>query len=236
MARSPLWKTIATTLQSEIAAGQYMPGDKLPTEAELSARFGVNRHTVRQAVGSLAEAGLVHSRRGAGVFVASHPLDYPIGRRVRFHRNLALGGHTPAREITRLETRRADAKESDRLSLPASARVHVYEGISFSDGVPIGLFRSVFPAERFPGLTEELQQNPSITQALSKQGLADYVRVETRVTAKLANATQALALKLREGAPILRCDALNADYSGMPVEFGRTWFAGDRVTVTIQPD
>ena len=51
------------------------------------------------------------------------------------------------------------------------------------------------------------------------------------MTAKLANATQALALKLREGEPILRYDALNGDYSGTPVEFGRTWFAGDRVTV-----
>ena len=82
MAKLALWATIAATLRSEIAAGHYRPGDKLPTEAELSARFGVNRHTVRHALSALAEADLVHARRGAGVFVIARPTDRSEERRV----------------------------------------------------------------------------------------------------------------------------------------------------------
>jgi len=64
--KEALWSAIAATLTAEISAGHYRPGDKLPTEAALAARFGVNRHTVRHALADLADRGLVRSRRGRG--------------------------------------------------------------------------------------------------------------------------------------------------------------------------
>ncbi|PKP67182.1 MAG: phosphonate metabolism transcriptional regulator PhnF, partial [Alphaproteobacteria bacterium HGW-Alphaproteobacteria-8] len=123
--RVALWRTIADTLSAEIASGCYRPGDKLPTEAALSARFGVNRHTVRHALAALAEAGAIHARRGAGVFVATAPTDYPLGRRVRFHQNVLASGRTPSREILRLETRASDTREAEALALRPGAAVHV---------------------------------------------------------------------------------------------------------------
>lgn len=236
MARTPIWRHIADTLGAEIAGGHYRPGDRLPTEAELSARFGVNRHTVRQALAHLAEAGTVRSRRGAGVFVTSRPTDYPLGRRVRFHQNIAALGRQASRRLTRLETRAADAREAEALALPAGAAVHVVEGVSLADGQPLAVFRSVFDAARFPSLAGELQRHQSITAALKACGLADYTRAWTRITAKLARPTMALALEIREGAPILRSESVNVDGAGRPVEYGRTWFAGDRVSLTMAPE
>jgi GntR family phosphonate transport system transcriptional regulator len=236
VARSPLWKSITETLRVEIARGHYGPGDKLPTEAELAARFGVNRHTVRRALADMAASGLVHARRGAGVFVASKPVDYPLGRRVRFHQTLAAAGQMAAREILRLETRHADAREAAELALPPGAQVHVYEGVSLADGAPVALFRSVFPADRLPALPEALARTRSVTAALAAAGVADYTRASTRITAKLATATQAATLRVPEGAPILRTEAVNVDAAGHPVEFGRTWFAGDRITLTVAPE
>ncbi|MDP3340234.1 phosphonate metabolism transcriptional regulator PhnF [Frigidibacter sp.] len=236
MARTALWTSIAETLTAEIGAGHYAPGDKLPSEAEFSARFGVNRHTVRRALAALAEAGLVHARRGAGVFVAGRPVDYPLGRRTRLHQNLAASGRSAAREVLLLDTRQADAREAEALDLETGAQVHVYEGISLADGVPLAVFRSVFSAGRFPGLIPVLRETHSVTQALAAEGLADYTRAETRLTAKRATATQALHLRIREGDPILRTVAINVDAGGLPVEYGHTWFAGDRVTLTVAPD
>ena len=115
MTPDPLWRTIHDSLRGDIAAGRYRPGDKLPTEAALAARFCVNRHTVRRALGALSEAGTIYTRRGAGAFVADAPTDYPIGRRVRFHRNLRAAGRTPAREILAVETRAASAREAEAL-------------------------------------------------------------------------------------------------------------------------
>jgi GntR family phosphonate transport system transcriptional regulator len=237
MARSPIWKTIADTLQAEIAGGHYRPGDRLPTEAQLSARFGVNRHTVRHALSVLADQGIVHSRRGAGVFVAHRPpSDYPIGRRVRFHQNVAASGRTPSRRILRLETRHADAREAAALQIAEGDAVHVVEGLSLADDEPIATFRSVFPALRLPDLLARMTETTSVTAALSAAGVTDYTRVSTRLTARIATATQALLLHLAEGAPLLQSVAVNVDDRGVPVEYGITWFAGDRVALTVTPD
>ncbi|KGJ04410.1 phosphonate metabolism transcriptional regulator PhnF [Paracoccus sphaerophysae] len=236
MTRIPLWSSIADTLRGEIAEGLYRPGDKLPTEAELAARFGVNRHTVRHALAALAQDGTVHSRRGAGVFVTARPTDYALGRRVRFNQNVAASGRTPSRRITRLETRPASAREAEALRLPPAAEVHVIEGISLADGQPLASFRSVFPAYRFPGLLAAIERQQSITAALAECGVRDYTRAETRLTAKLADPVLALALQIPQGAPILRSTAVNIDAEGHPVEYGTTWFAGDRVTLTVSPE
>lgn len=236
MARATIWTTIAETLTGEIARGHYLPGDQLPTESELSARFGVNRHTLRRALAAMAEAGTVRSRRGAGVFVTARPTDYALGRRVRFHQNVAASGRTPSRRLTLLETRGADGEEAAALHLASGAQVHVVEGVSLIDGQPTAIFRSVFDAARFPAFLDEMGQSQSITAALSACGLTDYTRAQTRLTAKLATATQALALQLGDGAPLLRSVAVNVDAAGRPVEFGTTWFAGDRVTLTVTPD
>lgn len=234
--RTPLWRSIASTLTADIAEGRYAPGDKLPTEAELSARFGVNRHTIRRALAELADAGLTHARRGAGVFVTQAPTDYPIGRRVRFHQNLRAAGRLPSREILGSETRAAAPREAEALHLAPGAPVHVSEGRSLADGQPMALFRSVFPADRFPDFPRLLAQTGSVSTALAEYGVVDFTRASTRLTAKQATATQALQLRLREGAPILRTVGINVDPEGRPVEYGHTWFAGDRVTLTLDAD
>ena len=233
--RSTLWKSIANVLRSEIAGGQYRPGDKLPTEAALSARFGVNRHTVRHALADMAASGTVHARRGAGVFVASVPTDYPIGRRVRFQQNVLASGRTPSRQILRLETRASNAAESEFLELALGDAVHVVEGLSLADAVPIAMFRSVIPVMRFPDFPQVMIRLNSITAALAEAGVADYTRASTRLTAKVADALLARHLRIAEGAPVLRSVAINVDAAGRPVEFGTTWFAGERVTLTISP-
>ena len=161
------------------------------------------------------------------------PTDYPIGRRVRFHQNLLAARHIPAKEILALETRLASAGECAALALPMAAKVHVYDGLSLSDAQPIALFRRVFPAERFPDLLADPSETRSATVTLGRAGLDDYTLASTRVNAKLASATQALHLRIGEHDPILRTIGINVDKEGVPIELGRTWFAGDKVTLTL---
>jgi GntR family phosphonate transport system transcriptional regulator len=111
--------------------------------------------------------------------------------------------------------------------------VHVYDGLSLADDQPIALFQSIFSAQALPDLLPALTQMQSVTAALKACGVEDFTRAETRITAKLATATQALHLRISEGAPILRTTGVNIDTEGRPVEFGRSWFAGDRVTLTV---
>lgn len=168
--------------------------------------------------------------------MAMLPAEYPIGRRVRFHQNLQAAGRMPAKEILSIETRACDRREAEALDLDKGELVHAYYGLSLADEQPIALFRSVFPAQRFPDLPKLLERKRSVTAALKHLGIKDYTRSSTQLTAKLASATQALHLRVTEGAPILRSVGVNVDEDGTPIEYGRTWFAGDRVTLTLNED
>ena len=232
-AKTPIWKSIAVALRSDLAEGRYAPGDKLPTEAELAARFGVNRHTVRRGVSVLVDEGLIRTRRGAGAFVADTPTDYPIGRRVRFHENLSAAGRRPEKHVLQIEERAATEGEAQALDIAAGDPVCAYHGLSLADGQPIAVFESLFPAGRLPVIARALGQTSSVTEALRIAGIEDYTRASTRLTAVRATATQALHLQLGEGDPLLKSSGVNVDETGRPVEYGRTWFAGDRVTLTL---
>jgi len=232
--KTPIWKAIADALRSDLAEGRYSPGDKLPTEAALANRFGVNRHTVRHGISVLVEEGLVRTRRGAGAFVAATPTDYPIGNRVRFHENLIAAGRRPEKRVLALDERAATSGEAQALQIEAGDPVCAYHGLSLADGQPIAVFESLFPILRLPGIAAALKDTSSVTQALSAAGIDDYTRVSTRLTAVRATATHALHLQVAEGHPLLRSSGVNSDGQGQPVEYGRTWFAGDRVTLTLE--
>ncbi|WP_323767561.1 phosphonate metabolism transcriptional regulator PhnF [Marinovum sp.] len=233
-ARTPIWQAIADALRSDLAEGRYLPGDRLPTEAALAERFGVNRHTVRHGIKALVDEGLVRTRRGAGAFVAAVPTDYPIGRRVRFHENLIAAGRLPEKRVLLLEERAATGGEARALEIAAGDPVCACHGLSLADAQPIAVFESLFPLASLLGITAALSQTSSVTEALAAVGVADYTRASTRLTAVRATATLALHLQVSEGDPLLRSSGVNVDAAGVPVEYGRTWFAGDRVTLTLE--
>lgn len=234
--RAPtLWETIHATLSDEINAGQYRAGDKLPTEAELSRRFGVNRHTVRRALEALQEAGRIHVRRGAGSFVTQGRFDYPIGPHTRLSRNLGELGLTAGRRVLRTETVAADRRQAGMLDLAEGAPVFLAESVAEADGVPIIYGRTSFPAERLPGIEAAFRaEDGGISRALARLGVGDYVRIWTRLTAERPGALIARHLGMAETNPVLLAESLNADPAGRPVEYGLSWFCSERVQLVVE--
>lgn len=229
----PLWRQIERTLTTEIGEGRYPPGGRLPSEADLARRFGVNRHTVRRALRAMQDGGLVMARRGAGVFVTGTQLSYRLARRTRFTQNLAESGHTGSRTILRLETVPGSSAETEALTLPPGAPVHVLELVGMADKVPITHVLSVFPARMLPGFADAVTATLSITRALGACGIADYRRASTRLMAERASGPTARHLQVPEGSPVLVAVARNVTPDGRPVEWGRTTFAADRVELVV---
>ena len=229
----PLWRQIHETLSDEIDAGLYPPGAKLPTEAELASRFGVNRHTARRALEGLREAGRIHVRRGSGAYVTQGRFDYPIGPRTRLTRNLAESGRVANRRWLRIEELRADLRDAAALGLEPGDPVVIAEVIGEADGVPISYARSAFPSARLPGIALALGEARSITGALARVGVTDYERAWTRLTAERPGAMLARHMQMPETHPVLLAEALNIDPAGRAIEYGRTWFCSDRVQLVV---
>ncbi len=231
--KTPLYRHIAQALRTDIAEGAYAQGEKLPTEARLAARFGVNRHTVRHALGVLAEEGVVRARRGSGTTVIGQPIDYRLGTRVRFRSNLLGEGLAPDRELLSVELRAATAHDARVLKLDPGADVCVYRARTFADGAAMAIAESRFPEQRLQGLSEALRETNGVTRALAHVGVQDYTRASTRLTAERASPFVALHLGLSEGDPVLYASSVNVDAAGQVVEYGQTWFAGGRVVLTV---
>jgi GntR family phosphonate transport system transcriptional regulator len=228
-----VWRQIAHRLEGDLRAGHLEAGARLPTEAELAARFTVNRHTVRRAIAELAARGLVRVEQGRGTFLQDLVIDYPLRRRTSFSANLMAQGREPAHDLLDVLETTADAEVAGRLGLWRGARVVYSTSIGLADGVPVSDGRSWFPSARFPGLAERLRQEQSISAVLASYGLADYRRQVTRVLARLPSAEEAARLKQPASEPVLVTEAIDVDLEGRAIRYGATCFAGARVQLTV---
>lgn len=229
-----LWRRISDTLRREIASGTFEPGKRLPSEATLAERFGVNRHTVRQATAALAKDGLVKAERGRGTIVISRPLDYPIRERTRFSEIVSGQARSPSgRLISAVETQ-ADVEVAAALEIARGAPVLRIESLGAADGVPLNVATGWFPADRVPGFVPHYAETGSITKALKRCGIDDYRRRETRMTARLADPQDANALGIETNSPLIVTESINTDPDGRPIQYTVARFAADRVQIVVE--
>lgn len=231
----PRWRTIADALTIDIHKRRTPPGSRLEPEAGLATRFGVNRHTVRQAIQHLAHEGLVRIERGRGTFVQDRVVDYPIGARTRFTEILLAQGLEADHEVVATEVAKATAEEARYLGLKTAARVAHVTTKGFAGDRVITLARNVFPLGRLPGIADLMQQTRSVTAALAALGFAEYRRAWTRITAELADSELAVALDCPRTRPVLITEALDVAADGTPLRLGTTAFAGDLCRLVVSP-
>lgn len=234
MPKTAVWQLIHQQLSDDIAQGHVAVGEALPTEAELVARFQVNRHTVRRALAALQAQGVVYSRRGAGCFVAQAPARYRLGKRTRLREGLGRLSAQVGLRVLASQTRPATAAEAKALGLKRQALVHWVSGVRDLKGQPISYFEFIYPAQRFVDLPALMRASDSVSQALALAGLEDYTRAQTTVSAVLADAVKAGYLGCAVGAALLHTRASDVDHQGQTVAVGQTWFVGERVEFDIQ--
>ncbi|MDQ0644787.1 phosphonate metabolism transcriptional regulator PhnF [Microbacterium murale] len=230
------WRLITEELRGEISDSRLRPGDRLPTERSIAERYGVNRHTARQAIAALAEDGLIESRRGSGTFITGESvLVHRIGLRTRMVRS--LGDEESARSSGRVLDSAIEAAPEEvarRLGLTDGEVVRIESTRSAGDQ-PISVGTHWFAADRLPDIADSLRRTGSITAALRAHGIDDYLRASTVVGARHATATEAELLAIRPGAIVLVAEALDTLPDGTPLQYLVTRFAAQRVRLDIEP-
>lgn len=231
-----IWRQIEAALVEDIRLLHFAPGERLPNEMELADRFGVNRHTVRRALGVLERGGLVRVEQGRGTFVQEHAIDYTIGRRTRFSENLKKAGLSSSIGVLRASEMPAPAAVADALALPAGARVIQLVTVGRAEGRAIDVAQSYFAAERFSGIADTVRETASVTLALRQYGVADYTRGRSRVTARLPDDETARVLAQPKTHPVLEVESVNLDQDGIPIQYAVTRFSGDWVQLVFDPE
>ncbi|GAB3776130.1 GntR family transcriptional regulator [Ramlibacter monticola] len=227
---SPLYQQIKGLILQSLQAGEWKPGESIPSEMELAARFRVSQGTVRKAIDELAAENLVVRRQGKGTFVATHAEQH-----VRY-RFLKLVPDTGEREEGRaeravLECRRVRASADVARTLQlrtGDSVVQVRRVLSFG-GVPTILEDIWLPGNAFKGLTaEQMAGHQGPTYALFELAFGvRMVRAEEKIRAVAADGPQAALLALTPGAPLLSVERLSYTYNDVPMELRRGLYRTD---------
>ena len=232
-----IWRQIEQTLAREIVTGQLSA--RLPNETQLAERFGVNRHTVRQAAKALAERGLVEVVHGRGTFVREEVIDYELGPRTRFAHSLDKASRLGHSQIVGSGEMPATAEVAEALRLPAGhpvLRVNSLDCVT-ELGQPrvVGLCTQYFPLPRFTGLVDLYQQCGTTHLALARLGVSGLQRLSSRISADLPRRDEAKALGIPVRQPLLQIESVYADAVKTPVEFGITRFNSLAVQLLVNP-
>lgn len=228
---SPLYQQIKGLILQSLEAGEWKPGEAIPSEIDLAARFRVSQGTVRKAIDELAAENLVVRRQGKGTFVATHAEQHV---RYRFLKLVPDSGDRdsegPAqRSVLECRRTRASAEIARSLQLrTGDPVVQVRRVLSFG-GVPTILEDLWLPGNTFKGLTAEQMagyQGPTYAMFELEFGVR-MVRAEEKIRAVAADAQQAELLALPAGAPLLSVERLSLTYNDVPMELRRGLYRTD---------
>ena len=229
-----IWREIEEALSGEIATGVYPAGGRLPAETDLAERFGVNRHTVRQALAALQERGAISIEQGRGMFVKTPKLAYPVGRRTRFTENVSHLPGAASGRLLRHWRMAAPAEIARDLKVKRGAPLVALDDLRVIDDEPVSLTTHYFPADRFADIAEAFAKCGSVTKALAQRGVVDYLRRLTRVHARAASLEEAALLKCPNDGPVLVVEAVNVDLQSVPIEVGHSRSAGGRWEIIFE--
>jgi len=219
----PLYHQIKELMIKSLAALEWRPGETIPSEVELAARFGVSQGTVRKAIDALAADNLVVRRQGKGTFVATHTEEKAsMFRFLRIRRN---DGHEeyPGSRLVGVRRGKASAELARALALRTGEPVITLRRLLEYGGEPAVLDEIVVPATLFKGLTRKKVERyqGSMYGLFETQFGVRIVRARERLTAVAAEADRARLLRVAPGTPLLAVDRVTYTFGDHPVEWRR---------------
>ncbi|MDF1480779.1 GntR family transcriptional regulator [Extensimonas sp. H3M7-6] len=228
---SPLYQQIKGLILQGLQQGEWKPGEAIPSEVELAARFRVSQGTVRKAIDELAAENLLVRRQGKGTFVATHAEQQVQYRFLKLRPDMGDARTEGPAQRTILDCRRtrASAEVARALALRSGdAVVQARRILSFA-GTPTILEDIWLPGQAFKGLTAEQlasYQGPTYAMLELEFGVR-MVRAEEKIRAVLPDAEQAELLQVSTGTPLLSVERISYTYNDLPMELRRGLYRTD---------
>jgi GntR family transcriptional regulator len=229
MPASTLYAKIEETIATEIAQGDYRPGDQLPTEDALLQRFQVSRITVRRAVQNLASRGLLEIRRGLGTFVLSPRIEAELTKLTGFVEDMKSVGRKATARVVSQGVVAASARVAERLQLAKGTKVMQIKRVRLADGTPISFDETYLPLSLGKQIVHnDLRLHPIFTLLEEEYGVP-LVEADYELEAVIATKAVAEALHVRVGSPIFQIERTSMTTGNQPVDYEVLSYRGDLV-------
>jgi GntR family transcriptional regulator len=219
---SPLYQQIKALITQSLQSGEWKPGELMPSEVELAARFKVSQGTVRKAIDELAAENLVVRRQGKGTFVATH---HEERAHFRFLRLMPDEGvpHHPDNRFLEVKRIRAPAEVARLLDLKSGDAVVYIKRLMSFDGAPTIVEELWLPGQLFKGLTAErlVEYKGPMYGLFESEFGTRMIRATEKIRAVAADAAAAGQLGVPEGTPLLCAERVSFTYGDKAVELRR---------------
>lgn len=228
----PLYHQLEYLLRREIEVGRYRPGDTLPSEGEICARYEVSRSVVRQTLANLAHAGLIRTERGRGSFVAEKKLhERFVQRTTGLYDDLRRMGYDIRTHVVRQTVGELPLPVQDFLQTKRGVQIDRLRSV---DGRVLTFIRSYLPESRCPGLERAELEDRSLYKLLAVQYGLRVASGRRTVEAVAAHGEVARHLGVHPGEPVLLLRSASRDENGEPLEWFEAWHRGDRTMFEIE--
>lgn len=229
---TPLYVQLMEELETSIRNGVYKPGDKIMTEAEMAKEYGVSLITVRKAVGSLMEKGLVVRKQGKGTFVTKPKYSRNMKKLQSFTEMCEQMGVKPGAQVLENRLIMADKKVADRLGIEPGSNVVYISRLRLADGEPVQVEKSYFPL-KYAFLLEEDLNNGSMFECLKEKAGAKVASSEKMIELCRATAEEAALMDVKKGDYLLFVKGTAYDENGEPMYAGIQLINGDRFSLYV---
>lgn len=228
--QGPRYRDIEAWLRKLVREGE--PGDLIPSEVEIAARFKVSRMTARQAMMNLLREGLVDRRRGAGTFIASTPIHRTEGILFSFTEDMHRRGKRPSSVMLSSGLDQVSARDKEALKLKGKSRIVVIKRIRLADEIPLSIERVALIPECKEVLKADLVKG-SLHEKLREIGYGPST-ADCWLQARIADRSEAKLLDIPFGTPLLVETRVISDVRGKIIEFTETAYASNRYVIDVK--
>ena len=229
----PLHHQVYLELRAALDAGQWRPGDRLPTERELAESFGCSLITVRRALDELRRERRIERTPGRGTFVAAPPLERDLTALTSFTNEMRERGLDPETRLVSAATEPASPAVAAALAIAPGAETFVIERLRSVGGRPLLLEQVHLPTSRFPDLSGADLERGSLYELLARAYGAQPIRGTETIEPILPSTREAGLLDQSPRRPALLIELVAYASDDAPVEYCRAIVRGDRARYRV---
>ena len=225
----PLYAQVETVISDRITNGSWPAGSRLPSEDSLVQEFAVSRTTIRAAIQSLVQRGLVEISRGKGTFVTHPKITQELTELTGFVEDMQAAGRQPTAKVLDQQIVAANQIVARRLALPQGAPVVRIQRVRLADGMPLSYDETYLPKQLGEKVMADNLVTEPIFSLLEQKYNTPLVEAEYQLEAVCADATVATALRIGVGSAIFLIERTSYSIGHRPVDYEKLHYRGDQI-------
>ena len=224
----PRYYQLKEILRERVQSEEWKPGDVIPSERELSEKYGISRMTARQALTDLVNEGLFYREQGKGTFVSQRKITQQLIRLTGFTEDIKARGQKPGTKVLSAEMLPADETTAEKLRIDPGTLIFRLQRLRLADDEPLAIELSQISFKGCERLLEEDLEKNSLYRLLETQYGIPLMEADQELEAGLAGNEEAQLLKIPPGRPVLFTRRITYTERNQPIEYAKAVYCGNK--------